>query len=310
METKSSVTNDAAAIIEGVTRLHGSTFSSVEDPRKLTTHGVPLLLRPTDMTLQSLKPLLDEYLPHPERRTGHAQLRDQASFVAFVHRFADARQSAIFADPSATAPRLTAMFDYHGDLEKGEPGFCEHRATFACQLSDEWKAWLAVNGKTMGQRDFAAFLEDRIGDVVLVSGEDEQLNALTTLLAARMGGPSALMQLARGLAINVTSKVQQAVTLETGEISVKYDEVHSDGEGAPIKTPNLFFIAIPVFYGGDPYRIPIRIRYRVDGGAILWSAHLYRPDKALDDAFQQIVTFVRAQVAPTVFLGTPGNSGN
>lgn len=296
--------SNAQAIIDAITDLHGAKLCEVTDERA-GSRSVRLMQRPAGVRLESIKPLLDEYLPHPERRTGATTLYDQATFALFVQRFLTARQTVCFADPSPTAPKLTAIFDYHesATVQDGVPGFSQHRATLDCRLSDEWKAWLKVNGETMSQLDFAAFLEDRIGDVVLVNNERTQ--ELATMLSARVGGPSALMTLARGLSVNVTGKVQQALTLETGEISIRYEEVHSDGTGKPITTPNLFFIAIPVFYGGAPYQIPVRIRYRIANGGIVWSAHLYRPDKAFEDAFKAIVEFVGEATGAPMFTGVP-----
>ena len=63
--------------------------------------------------------------------------------------------------------------------------------------------------------------------------------------------------------VSVETSVQQAVTLATGEITINFAEQHKDGAGAPIRIPNLFLIAVPVFEAGDAYRIPVRLRYRL-----------------------------------------------
>src|SRR4051812_4614409 len=114
--------------------------------------------------LHNLKPLLDEYLTNPERRKGTAQLGDLASFIAHVIRFKD-EDSVLFADPTVTAPKLTAVLDYHRKGPTADPRFLQHRAIYPFPLSDEWKAWKAKDGQEISQQEFAEFLEDRISDV-------------------------------------------------------------------------------------------------------------------------------------------------
>jgi hypothetical protein len=85
---------------------------------------------------------------------------------------------------------------------------------------------------------------------------------------------------------------------------VSYDEQHRDGAGQPIRVANLFQICIPVFYAGTPYRMAVRLRYRLNGGKLSWSFLLVRPDLVFDDAFRGIVAKVEETGTP-VFLGSP-----
>lgn len=83
------------------------------------------------------------------------------------------------------------------------------------------------------------------------------------------------------LQVNVESNVKNAQTLNSGEVSILFEEVHRDGAGAPLKVPNLFTIAIPVFYGGELYRIAARLRYRVSNAKITWSYQARPPGSRL-----------------------------
>jgi uncharacterized protein YfdQ (DUF2303 family) len=56
-----------------------------------------------------------------------------------------------------------AIYNYNGGADK--PRFGDHRSVFDCTLSDEWKTWAARNGSTLSQHEFAAFIEDNIGDI-------------------------------------------------------------------------------------------------------------------------------------------------
>ena len=253
-----------------------------------------------------MKPYLDNNLVAPERRRGTAQFHDVDSFVRHALRFASAA-TAIFADPSnKSAPRFLSVIDYHPESDDAKKAdWLQHRGNYQPALSEEWKVWSANNGKAMSQAEFASFIEDRIGDVVVASLDDERIQKFADLVQGRFALPTELHELSRGLAVNVGIAVRNAVTLSTGEITVQYDEQHRDGGGAPIKVPNLFQIVIPVFYAGVAYRISARLRYRVNDGKINWHYQLVRPDLVFDDAFNGIVELVKTGTSRPVFLGSP-----
>lgn len=164
---------------------------------------------------------------------------------------------------------------------------------------------MAFDGKVKSQSEFAEFLEDRIGDVVLPERDDAVANRIAEQLSARIGGPTGVMALARGLEVNVNSKVVNAVTLASGEVNVRFETTHTDSAGAPISVPNLFFISIPVFFNGPRYLIAVRLRYRQKDGTLLWFYQLHRPDLSIDHAFREIVSEAAKQTELMTVLGTP-----
>lgn len=291
----SSIVRDIA---EQFQKFHGAEIKTIDGPGGDAPAVIAIL--PDGKKIMDLKPFLDAVASAPKAHTGTAQLQDLGSFIEHVNLFA-LDDSVIFAHRSRTAPSLTAVLDYR---EKKTPRFGRHRSVYACPLSDEWKAWTANDGKAMSQGDFAAFLEDRILDVILAD-ETDDLRRFAELAEGRWTGPAGLMSLARNLAVNVETQVRQAVTLSTGEIAVSYVEQHKDGAGEPVKIPNLFMIAVPVFYADTAYRIPARLRYRVQGGRITWSYSLYRVDRVLDDAFNGICERAKDETDLPVLLGAP-----
>ena len=60
-----------------------------------------------------------------------------------------------------------------------------------------------------------------------------------------------------------------------------------------------------MFKDDGAYAIPVRLFYRITGGAVVWSYSLYRADKAVDDAFKRAVDQVKATVKSEVFYGSP-----
>jgi uncharacterized protein YfdQ (DUF2303 family) len=270
---------------------------------------VDVLIVPDGRKVQSIKPLLDEYLSAPERRKGTATATTIRSFVDLTNRFKDT-ESAIFADNSPKTPRLIAVLDYN-PAEASDPDhpgkarFGQHRVDYAFPVSSEWAAWTGKNGTDMGQGDFAQFLEDRIADV---GNPGEAMTAARTF-AAQVGitlaSPQRLMELSRGLSIRVNAKVTQAVKLSSGEAQIGFEETHEEEGGGPVKIPGGFAIRIPVFRGGEAFEIPVRLKYRAQGGAIIWSYSLQRTDNIWDLVIAEACQFVEKETGLPLFYGSP-----
>ncbi len=360
-------TTEAQAVADIVERLHGADVISISDPRGIAP-AVPVLLTPKGLLLTSLKKTLDEYLPRPERRQGTATLLDLDSFVDHVNRFKDG-DSVVFADnrwqapePAAndrekqerdrlpnkgwTTPKLLALLDYHeacnvrldgGDLvpvqqESGEaplPRFGQHRAAYEFPLSDEWMAWMEMNGQQMLQGDFAAFLEERALDLAPPPTLDgtfngqapdlpetaseserkraefmEALRTMTARLKATWAGPEKMMDLSRNLKITEHNRVEAASNIANGTGALVYVSEHTDEKGETVQVPGLFLISIPVFRGGPSYLIPVRLRYRAKG-TVVWFYDTYRHDKVFEHAFAEACTRVRERTELPLLVGLP-----
>lgn len=268
---------------------------------------------PEGFKLESIKKYLDEYRDRPERREGVARLQDLDSFIAHAVRFKD-DHSALFAFRSEEKPSLTAVLDYHEKDHTGKPRFGKHRSFYEFPLSKEWRAWKVKDGaeNAMTQGEFAAFLEDRIVDVIgppdwqsQLSEADKRLRELVDQFGTAFAGPAKLLELARGLQVNANSVVKNAQSLTSGEAQIAYSEEHTDGSGKPLKVPGAFLISIPVFEAGAPYRIPVRLRYRIAGPKIVWFYQIYRPDLSLEHAFREAIDKAKDETGLPLFLGTP-----
>lgn len=288
--------NDVVA--ELAARAAGKVETVLVDPE--TT----VLAVPKGYVVQSIKPLLDEYLEAPERRKGTARLGTLDSFKEHVLRFKD-DDSALFADPKADGPSLTCVFDYHRQGPTGDPRFGTHRAVYAFPISDEWKAWLSQNGKPMAQSQFAAFLEDRIADVASPADPGELAREFAAKLFVSFAGPSRLIELSRGLSVRVDQTVRNAQNLQSGEAQVQFVATHTADDGKPLNVPGAFLLNVRVFRNGVPYEIPARLRYRVKEGAITWFYELYRADRIFDHAFEDACAQAEAVTELPLYVGTP-----
>lgn len=251
---------------------------------KLAAKGLPdsvpiAMLRGESPEFDSLKRLAEEWRLHPERKTGTAHVDTLQSFIDLTMRHATA-DSVIFADTNWRAPALTAVIDYH-KVESADAQWLKHRVHYAFPLSEQWKAWVAMNGKPMAQADFAQFIEDNIAD--LSSPDALEVTDYEAKFATKIATPSELVALSRGLAVRVESKAVSSVVLQSGEGEIVWDEVHQGVDGKKLKVPGLFMLAIPLFHMGEIQRVPVRLRYRVREGSTVWFYQIYRPDVAVTE---------------------------
>lgn len=255
--------------------------------------------------LESMKPFLDEYLEAPERRAGTAEVTTLASFVDHTKRFADP-DSALFADDDVKAPSLTSVLDYHRAGASSDPRFGMHRAIYRFPISDEWKAWTAPR-EPMKQAAFGEFLEDRCIDVLDPAAVGAGTTKLATTLGLTLADPVRLLELARGLAVNVETKVAGVMNLSSGEAQISFEEKHVGQGGTALKVPTGFVIAIPVFRSGAAYQLPVRLRYRVlpNGGGIVWLFQIARIEQAFRDALAEACTKASEETGLPLFYGKP-----
>ncbi len=209
-------------------------------------------------------------------------------------------------------PSLQGVLDYHRQGAEGKPRFGKHRAVYNFPLSNEWRAWKDKNCTAMSQQEFAEFLEDRITDVIappdMVGApldRDDPMVHLASMLGGAFASPTKLMELSRGLSVRANEQVRQATNLSSGEVSLQFTSEHQDEAGQPLKVPNLFLIAIPVFLSGALYRVAVRLRYRLRAGAISWFYELHRTDLVFDHAFTEACNKARAVTDLPLFVGSP-----
>lgn len=291
------------AIIEAMDRLGGIVSMTAE---RGTDAKAPILAVPEGRTLHSVKKFLDEYLEFPERRKGTAVHTTLESFISGTDRFKDVHSAVFLDDTDRSNPKLLAVFDYHEPiLDDGHARHGEHKALYQFPLSDEWRAWQEVAGEKLSQTDFAVFLEDRIPDVLAPASAGAKLQEYATSVGITLASPQRLLELSKGLAVSVDKKVAQAVNLSTGEAQFNFVEQHNDTSGAPLKVPNGFAIGIPVFRGGVRYPVPVRLRYRISQGSVVWTLSLANTDTIFEDAISEAAQIVAEKTALPVFRGRP-----
>lgn len=289
-------------------RANSIEIESIFDPG---LDGVPeeipvAIVRGEKPEIQSVAHLFEAYRTHPSAKKGTAKVLTLDSFMMLTKRHST-EHSAVFADTNWRSPSFTAVIDYHQLDNDGRPDNGKHRVHYDFPLSDAWTLWTSQDSKPMDQQDFAAFLEDHIAD--LSSPLDEERAHLESTFATKVATPAELIQLSRGLQVNVEAKVASAVTLQSGEGKIVFEESHRDAAGQPISVPGLFILQVEPFFMGERVRIPCRLRYRVKGGTLAWSFALYRPDQHVTDRVRADLDIVRNETGLPCFEGAPEMAG-
>lgn len=298
METKGLV-NEARSLVEDYI---SPTLETIKEP--ITGVEAPIIIGKNGVEAVPSS-VFDAYRAKPARRVGTATLTDLDSLIAHVNRFKD-EDTVLFASDVRSSPSITAVLDYHRAGAEADPRFGKHKAKFAFPLSDEWQAWNGGNKKPMRMVEFAAFLEDRIIDVLEASDElPEDMARFVKAIGGNIASPTKLMEIAVGLKVNEKSAVGETVNLSSGEGEISFVSQHTDGSGKPLKVPNLFLIGIPVFKNGPAYRIAVRLRYRKSDGGLSFWYEMWREDRIFDDAFREAVSRTREETGLPVLMGTP-----
>jgi len=287
----------------------GVTITTIKAPDDLVgvPKEIPIAIRHGETPeVIDLSHHFEKYRNFPGFKRGTAKALTLDSFIELTNRH-KTKDSAVFADTNWQKPTFTAVIDYHVNESGGAADNGKHRIHYAFPLSEEWTAWNEKNGAPMEQADFAAFLEDRIAE--LASPEGNEKKELEQAFSTTVATPAELVQLSRGLQVNVEAVVKSAVTLQTGEGSIQWEETHRDHNGQPLKVPGIFLLSIAPFFMGEKVRIPVRLRYRKQGTRLVWFYQLYRPDLHVTNRVRADLSRVASATELPTFEGTPEMPG-
>jgi uncharacterized protein YfdQ (DUF2303 family) len=236
---------------------------------------VPFVLVPDGYSLKDLESLR----PGPRRIRETIDLHNLTSFTDYVNKWKD-DDSVIFANTGERS--LRAVLDYHNPVGAS---WGSHRANYVAKMSREAVAWMASNSSPQNQQQFAEFIEDRIGDVVKPEGAD-------------------LLERVLKLQIITKATFRSALRLQTGQVQLAYSE---EDENGTVELPEKIEI-IPLFHNGQGYKLDARLRYRLTEGKVHFTYKLLEIDRAIEQAFDEVVERVRAVTSLSVLMGARGRA--
>ena len=236
---------------------------------------------------------LEEFLPRPLRVREEVALQDADSFIVYVNDFKTTPASRIFFNsPEET---FVAVLDYHdGDVAS----WCSHLATFKPRRTEEFNTWVGSNRKGMSQVDFARFLEENLPDIAEPNSAE-------------------FLQMALTFEAKKSVEFSSGVRLANGTIQFQYDEVvRGTAQKGTMEVPETFVLGIAIFDGrvpsdreGEPpkkgpyYKLPVRLRWRLDQGKVTFWYEIVRLSRALEVALDGIKQRVANETGITVLAG-------
>ena len=223
---------------------------------------------------------LEEFLPRPLRIAQDAVLHDAESFIAYVNGFKN-QTSRVFFDGELES--FAAALDYH---DVGAPSWCTHSATFRPRRSVEFITWMDSNRKVMSQVDFARFIEENTPDIV---------------------EPSSAQFLEMALSFEAKKSVEfsSGIRLKNGQIQLQYDEViRGSACKGTLEIPEQFVLGVAIHVNGPAYRIPARLRWRLQDGKAWFWYEIVRPHKFIEDALREIRERVAKETTIPLLAGT------
>lgn len=244
--------------------------------------STPFVVLPNGFGVQNLEKMLSS----PMRTKGTAVMLDAESFIIYfnVHKTGSSNIYAM-VEPS----KFVGVLD---DDSPERPGWREHVVTYSCPLSKEWMTWIGKAGQQMNQIAFAEFIEANLFDIHAADNSPEPT-------------PADMLEVANNFRVQKKVNFASAQLLSNGQVDFKYQEDVEGTAGAngTIKVPERFYIAIPVFEGGSPYRIEAKLRWRLETGKLAMWFDLVREHKTLKAAFDDIWTDISDKTETTIFRG-------
>lgn len=274
------IINMARAHPEGVRRLdiaedRGSAVARVVVPEGVTVADIDL----------------EQYQDRPFRKRAEVVMLEPESLVRYVNQHKCDGKTAIFAnvDADTGTGRIIAVLDYH-ETETTLACWGEHTVRSELPTSPEWDAWRSFMARGLvTQGEFAEFLEEMLPDVV----EDP------SGLARRPGEPeyataNAVFAAAMKLQLKSDVAFRNAVNLDNGNVRLEYTETTEEGTGEDgnAEVPKMFVIRIPIYRGAAAFYIRVRLKYRLERGAVRFSLRPIRMHRVISEALADMLRYI------------------
>lgn len=233
----------------------------------------------------------DDPALHPRFIGAARTVGDATSFINYVTRHAGAH-TEVYADLARAS--IVAVIDSH-DAASNEgatrPGHEKHKVTLVLEKTPSWQAWAKLDNKLVSQEQFAEHIEENFVDVTRPEAAD-------------------LLELAQTFHATRGVEFGQSTRLSSGETQIQYAEKLDGkaGRSGEIAIPDEIGLALVPFVGSTvAYSIVAKFRWRLNQAQLGLGYKLIRPERILEDAFNDILKEITAGVPEgvPVFHGRP-----
>ena len=227
----------------------------------------------------------------PSRKKANVSLNNDQGFIDYMKRHGSLASATIWceADYPKGVVNYTGIVNDHAQEQHGQH-WRDHIAKLVPAKSVEWQRWVDKDRKSFCQPDFAAFIEENLGDIASLEG---------------FPSGSAMLQMATNLEIAQDSTIKSAIRLQSGGVRMEYVE---DSNAETVKSMEVFSkfaLGLPVFWAGAAYMIEARLKYRLAAGRLTFFYELHRPDKVLEDAAKTMTANIQEKTGFPIFHGKP-----
>jgi uncharacterized protein YfdQ (DUF2303 family) len=240
--------------------------------------GIPFLVGPDGKVTS-----LEAFLGRPLVKKGSPKFDELQSFCDYANQHADP-QTRLFADLSDQS--FSIVFDHHGKGAEGLPGRMQHRAYFSPEIHPDWQAWTKADRRSMGQVDFAEFIEDNLRNIVDPVAAD-------------------MLELAQTLEVKKSVEFTSSRRLADGQTEFTFNEtLQANGRGT-LEVPNKITLSLPVFKGGGTVTITARFRFRLHDQKLAFAYLLDHPEELREAAFRAMLAEINKGTGLPALMGRP-----
>lgn len=241
----------------------------------------PLAMIPVGMQLVDL----EEYVPAcPHRKEVNRTFTDPASYCGYINEQKNdaSRIFAKFDYSGAGNFCFSAIIDYHGTAKR-PADWCMHQVHLKLELSDQFKAWKAINGKMFEQSAFAEFLKDNRLDIITPSN-------------------STIIELVEELEATVNQRVSGRTPTNKGMAIGFEQDVQTNRKGKAVEVPEKIVIHLPVFLGMDSFDIDCDFKFRTESGLLSFGIRMLAVDKLVRDTVLSAAETIRKETELPVYI--------
>lgn len=232
------------------------------------------------VNVNALNPILPSFV------TAAEVVIEPISFIDYIRTF---KSPTAICKASLGGNQIVAYLDYHGAAQTGVavgavPNRLQHTVTLMCPFDRDYAKWRkAFNGGKFDQRELAEFIEDMIHTISEPAAAD-------------------LLEAVADLNIDRQVRFKSVRNERNGNLSIAYEEMDaaSPGQGT-ISLPEHIVIVLPIFQGAVAVQLKVRLRYRLDKGAIVFLMSVPGLDNEERIAFRSIGEKVREDTNTPVF---------
>lgn len=161
----------------------------------------------------------------------------------------------------------------------GYDGLRKHTATLQLKIAREWAEWASVDGKLLGQVEFAQFIEDHLSTIAKPDGAQ-------------------LLDICQTLEATKSAQFKQQHILASGQRTFRHEEQIEGKAGVKgdLTIPGELTLVLRPFQGSDLIPITARFRFRPDSEGLRLGVKLAEPDRVLEEAFAMVVADVQDRV--------------